>query len=100
MCIRDSIATGSLVATKGDRSMILTAAHCVEDADPGSVRVEVGGNYLPWGRVGVKRLHTCDDSAIDLAAIITSQPMPLDVPILGMRGGGPKENEVVTRVGF
>jgi hypothetical protein len=90
------VCTGSLV----DRSVVLTAAHCLEDADPGSVRVEVGGSYLPWGRVGVKRVHTCDDATIDLAALVTSIPMPVDAPILGMRGGGPKQGETLTRVGF
>lgn len=90
------ICAGSLV----DRSVVLTAAHCIEDADPGSVRIELGGDYLPWGRVGVKRVHTCVDDSIDLAAIVTSMPMPQGTPILGMRASGTSVNEVVTRVGF
>src|SRR2546421_11045465 len=68
------ICSGSLV----DRSLVLTAAHCIDTADAGSVRIELGGSYLPWGRVGAKRVQACTDTSIDLAAIRISKPVPLD----------------------
>jgi S1-C subfamily serine protease len=90
------ICSGSLV----DRTLVLTAAHCIDTANAGSVRIELGGNYLPWGRVGAKRVAACSDSSVDLAAIAIAQPVPLDVPLLSVRKSAPSEGEPAIRVGF
>lgn len=55
--------TGTLI----DEDLVLTAHHCVAERGPygeyleehvslGEVRVELGGDYLPWGQVSVRRV--------------------------------------------
>ncbi len=59
--VGDVTCTGTLIA----EDMVLTAHHCVSaraadgstlahDVSPHLLRVELGGDYLPWGEVGVR----------------------------------------------
>ena len=74
---------------------VLTAQHCVMRHDkaqeltlnpitPAEVHVELGGGYLPWGRVGVREIHRCEgytmDVAHDVTVLVLSQPVPSSVP--------------------
>lgn len=80
---------------------VVTAAHCVvaresarqleapslEATVPGRLHVELGGDYLPWGRVGVVGVKLCDgyvdDAEHDLAMLLLSQPVP-EVPVFAL----------------
>jgi hypothetical protein len=94
---------------------VLTAEHCMmkmtqqmerTDAEivPGDVHVELGGDYLPWGRVGVREIHGCpgyhDDAEHDLAVIILSKPVPNDVPIFSVSFDVPDEAGIFDLAGF
>lgn len=94
---------------------VLTAAHCVkqmdghreltrEDALPGDLHVELGGGYLPWGRVGVREVHVCDGYSVppqrDVAVLVLSRPPPNDVPRLEIGYGVPTEAGVFELAGF
>lgn len=72
--------TGTLV----DEDLVLTAVHCLVKRGPhaeftrelvaaGDLRIELGGDYLPWGYVGV--------------ASIVSLTSPEDGKVCGERGG-------------
>ena len=75
------------------RRHVLTAAHCVVfrgrrevmelAASPGDMYIELGGDALPWGRVGVNGIHRCPDN--DLAVLRLTKPIPNDVPVMGIR---------------
>jgi len=65
--VRIVAGTVTCSGTLVDEDRVLTAHHCVsarnkfgdvldKDAEPSSVRVELGGDYLPWGEVGVKAI--------------------------------------------
>jgi Trypsin len=83
---KGSSCSGVLV----EPGVVVTAQHCVVGHDhqvrhdAGDVRVELGGDYLPWGRVGVVGIVRCpcwDDGARgDIAALVLETPMPLQVP--------------------
>lgn len=103
--------SGALVGPR----QVLTAAHCVAKMDAhsemssavilaGDVHVELGGGYLPWGRVGVRRVHTCDgyrgDAAHDVAMLVLSKPVPGDVPLLDVGYTVPSEAGVFQMAGF
>lgn len=75
---------------------VLTAAHCVARRDDqhemtvgqvnaGDLHVELGGGYLPWGRVGVRLVRSCDgyvgDMEHDLAMLVLSKPVPVGTPM-------------------
>jgi len=87
--------SGALV----EPGVVLTAQHCVVEHDhqvrvePGDVRVELGGDYLPWGRVGVVGIVRCpcwDDGARgDIAALVLETPLPYPMPTRRARVIGP-----------
>jgi hypothetical protein len=75
---------------------VLTAAHCVAHKDDhhemtvgqvnaGDLHVELGGGYLPWGRVGVRHVRSCDgfvgDMEHDMAMLVLSRPVPVGTPM-------------------
>lgn len=88
--------SGALVG----RSLVLTAAHCVAGASAGDVRVELGGDWLPWGRVGARRVRACDTAEADVAVVVLGQPVPWDVPLVAVRSAEARAGERVARVGF
>ncbi|HEY8076999.1 MAG TPA: trypsin-like serine protease [Labilithrix sp.] len=94
---------------------VLTAEHCMMKVDatrelteteiyPGDVHVELGGDYLPWGRVAVREIHGCpgytDDVAHDVAVLVLSKPVPADVPILDVSFAIPDQAGIYELGGF
>ncbi len=100
--------SGVLVAPR----VVLTARHCVVETTAsgeattrtrvaGALHVELGGDYLPWGRVAVTSVHACEPEPTeerDLAALVLERPVPRDVPILAM--GSPRDDALYRVVGF
>lgn len=94
---------------------VLTAQHCVVHLDalreltrkelsPSELHVELGGGYLPWGRVGVREVHTCpgyeQEVDRDVAVVILSKPVPAAVHIFEIAYDVPREAGVFELVGF
>jgi hypothetical protein len=94
---------------------VLTAQHCVVKLDAlheltmeplkaGDMHVELGGGYLPWGRVGVREIHACEgyqhDVEHDVAVVILSKPVPSEVPIFELAFDVPREAGVFELAGF
>jgi len=94
---------------------VLTAAHCVTAENglgeattqllgPAAVHVELGGDYLPWGRVGVREIHGCDGYANDLdhdvAMVVLSQALPAEIPRFRVSYHAPAEVSVMELQGF
>ena len=84
---RRAFCSGALVSD----AIVLTAEHCVTDLAEGGwaamgagyVRVELGKDALPWGRVGARHVFTCDgwqgDASRDVAAIVLEKRVPPEV---------------------
>lgn len=103
--------SGTLIAD----DLVLTAHHCVtqrgqsgailsRDEDASAIRVELGGDDLPWGEVSVKAIVTpaCgyEQGAGDLAILVLSRKlvgMPTFVPRVT---GAPELGEDITPWGF
>ena len=94
---------------------VLTAQHCVvkldalreltmEQLSAGEMHVELGGGYLPWGRVGVREIHSCPgyqhDVEHDIAVVVLSKPVPNDVPLFELSYDVPKQAGVFELSGF
>lgn len=113
--IRTGKAAGSCSGTLIGPRHVLTAQHCMmktvavrERTDvaivPGDVHVELGGDYLPWGRVGVREIHPCegyaDDPEHDVAVLVLSRAVPSDVHPFAVSFDVPDEAGVFELAGF
>ncbi len=103
--------TGSLVAA--DR--VLTAHHCVaaraqngdilpQDVEPSSIRIELGGDGLPWGELVVRAIvaPTCGYSGGegDLAILVLKRPLRGVPPRQVELDGAPTKGQAVVPIGF
>jgi len=103
--------SGALIGPR----QVLTANHCVVKLDAkkemteaslfaGDLHVELGGGYLPWGRVGVHAIHECggyrDDQEHDVAVLVLTKPVPHDVPIFEIGWDVPEEAAVFELGGY
>ena len=94
---------------------VLTAQHCVVKLDAlrelttteltaGELHVELGGGYLPWGRVGVREVHSCPgyehDVDNDVAVVVLSKPVPTSVPMFEVAFDVPRDAGVFEMSGF
>jgi hypothetical protein len=98
-----------------DDDRVLTAHHCVSarsrqgemlprDVEPADVRVELGGEDLPWGEAGVRAIvtPTCGHAAGDGDIAI----LVLDHPLIGSEtrsariDGAPLLKEAISPIGF
>lgn len=81
---KNGICSGVLV----DDAIVLTAQHCVTDErgtmSPALLFVELGGDALPWGRAGARRVIPCDGwdrtADFDVAALVLEARIPKEVP--------------------
>lgn len=106
-----SSCTGTLIA----EDLVLTANHCVvqRDAtgrltsrplDPRALTVELGGDYLPWGHVGIRAVLAPDcgsvGGAADVAVVVLSRAL-VGVPTATVRlYTEPVIGELLDPVGF
>lgn len=101
--------SGALVGSRH----VLTADHCVlrRDADNAmleaelpsyDVHVELGGDALPWGRVGVLEIHRCGLSDVrhDVAVLVLSSPPPAALPRFAVSYDAPDEAATFEVMGF
>ncbi len=110
-----STAAGACSGAIVGRRHVLTAQHCVVAAggsreltmtplEAGDLHVELGGDYLPWGRVGVREIHRCDGYTPglehDVAMLVLSKPIPDVVKPLELGYDEPQEAAIFELAGF
>jgi len=103
--------TGTLV----DEDLVLTAHHCVvhldargqftsKTLDPHEIRVELGGDYLPWGDVTIKDIITppCGERGGqgDVAVVILSHKLVGITPYTVRLDKAPAVGETLDPAGF
>jgi Trypsin len=102
--------SGTLIA----EDLVLTAHHCVVERTahgeltakalpPSSVQVELGGDYLPWGNVGLSAIlaPTCGESGGrgDVAVLVLERKL-VGIATIAIRQAAPRAGEVVYATGF
>ena len=103
--------SGTLV----DEDLVLTAHHCVvaldergqftaKSLEPSSMRVELGGDYLPWGNVSVKAVVAppCGERGGrgDVAIVVLSHKLIGIQPYTARLDGAPRPGEMLDPAGF
>ena len=102
--------SGTLIAD----DLVLTAHHCVVERTvsgeltakplrPSSIQVELGGDYLPWGNVGLSAIlaPTCGETGGrgDVAVLVLERKL-VGMATLALREGAPRPGEAVYARGF
>jgi hypothetical protein len=102
--------TGTLIAD----DLVLTAHHCVVERSgrgeltakslpPSSIQVELGGDYLPWGNVGLSAIlaPTCGEAGGrgDVALLVLERKL-VGIATMTIREAAPRAGEVVYTAGF
>lgn len=101
--------SGTLIA----EDLVLTAHHCVVErakgaftatsVKPGAVQVELGGDYLPWGIVGLKAILAppCGEAGGkgDLAVLVLERRL-VGMTTMTLSESGPHAGEFVFPQGF
>lgn len=103
--------SGTLIA----EDQVLTAHHCVSRRDqneqflsqhvsPAAVRVELGGDYLPWGEIGVRAIVAppCGHAsgAGDIAVLVLDRPLHNVATLSVSLDNAPSNGDEVRPVGF
>ncbi len=102
--------SGTLVAD----DLVLTAHHCVVERGPAGeflpklieaadVQVELGGDDLPWGNVGLKAILAppCGEAGgLGDVAVLVLERRLVGMPTLAMREEAPRAGEMVSPQGF
>jgi hypothetical protein len=102
--------SGTLVA----EDLVLTAHHCVVERGPrgefttamvaaSAVQVELGGDYLPWGNVGLKAILAppCGEAGGrgDVAVLVLERKL-VGMPTIAMHEDPPRPGQAVAPQGF
>jgi hypothetical protein len=102
--------SGALVA----EDLVLTAHHCVVERGaqgqftstvlrPAAIDVELGGDYLPWGHVGLKAIlaPTCGEAGGrgDVALLVLERKL-VGMATLALHEAAPRSGELVYSAGF
>jgi hypothetical protein len=102
--------SGTLIA----EDLVLTAHHCVVARDPhgaftakplapAAIEVELGGDYLPWGNVGLKAVLSppCGEAGGrgDVAVLVLERKL-VGMATIPISEGGPRAGERVYPAGF
>ncbi len=102
--------SGTLIA----EDLVLTAHHCVVErraqgeftsrlVPSSSLQVELGGDYLPWGNVGIKAVLAppCgeDGGRGDVAVLVLERKL-VGIATMSLRDDPPRRGEFVDPVGF
>jgi len=102
--------SGTLIAD----DLVLTAHHCIVErraqgefsrrlVSPASLQVELGGDYLPWGNVGIRAVLAppCGEGGGrgDVAVLVLERKL-VGIATMSLRDDAPRVGEVVDPVGF
>lgn len=113
--VRVVVANTSCSGTLIDEDQVLTAHHCIVQRDkygdftdknsrPKDIHVELGGDYLPWGDVGVRAVvappcgHAAGEG--DIAILVLERKLIGVATAKPRLDNGPENAEAINPVGF